>query len=87
MAMKYEGGNSYRIMVFCLPKQFFQYSMCVSIFLEEQDVIINLSVTQIHLLSLNLLMNDCNFFSDLNCNFKRKGKKVCFEYSILADFV
>ena len=61
MAMKYGGGSSYRIMLFCLPKQYFQYSMCVSIFLEEQDVITNSSVTQIHLLSLNLLMNCCNF--------------------------
>ena len=67
MAMKYEGGNSYRIMIFCLPKQFFQYSMCVSIFLEEQDVIINSSVTQIHLLRLDLSMNDCNYFKESKC--------------------
>ena len=75
MAMKYEGGNSYRIMVFCLPKQFFQYSMCVSIFLEEQDVIINSSVTQIHLLSLNLLMNYCNFSPISIVTSKEKEKR------------
>ena len=32
------------------------------IFLEEQDVIINSGVTQIHLLRLDLSMNDCNYF-------------------------
>ena len=55
---------------FCLPKQFFQYSMCVSIFLEEQDVIINSSVTQIHLLRLDLSTNDCNYFKESKmCGF------------------
>ena len=47
--------------------------MCVSIFSEEQDVIINSSVTQTHLLRLDLSMNDCNYFQD--SIFPPKGKK------------